>query len=90
MIRAGDLGIPDGHSPRPIDGQIDRLEPHERTLLEVASVAGVTFSASVVADGGGYQRQAKPRAGLTALARRQRFVRRSDSLEGPDWSIVRR
>ena len=43
-----DLGIPEDIR-RAIDSQISRLAPDELTLLEVASVAGLTFAASTVA-----------------------------------------
>jgi predicted ATPase/DNA-binding winged helix-turn-helix (wHTH) protein len=85
-ITEGDLGIPE-NIRRAIDGQIERLAPDERTLLEVASVVGVTFSASVtalVAD----IAEIEAESTLTELARRQRFVRRLSSLIRPDGRVV--
>ncbi len=88
IISERDLGIPESIR-RAIDGQIDRLAPDEHILLEVASVAGVNFSTSVVATVAGVPVTVAEKT-LAALARRQRFVRMSDSLEGPDGHIAAR
>jgi len=85
-ICARDLGIPE-NIRRAINSQIDRLQPNERTLLEVASVAGVTFSLSVVATVAGISIN-EAEITLTELTRRQRFIRRTDTLEGPKGQIV--
>ena len=88
QISVRDLGIP-GNIRRVIEVQIDRLSPSDRNLLELASIVGVIFSASVVATVAGIP-LSEAEAILTTLARRQRFVRTSDSLEGPDGRIVAR
>ena len=86
QVSARDLGIPESIR-RVIDGQLNRLGPDKRTLLEVASVAGVTFSAFVVAEVAGIT-ISEAETTLIALARQQRFVRRSDSLEGLDGHVA--
>lgn len=69
------LGTPDDVR-RIIAGQLERLPPTECTLLEVASVAGSTFSATTVAGAAGLTAD-DVEATLTGLARQQRFVRHS-------------
>ena len=77
-ITVRDLGIPESIL-RAINLQIDRLHPDERILLEAASVAGMNFTLSVVTAVTGISvREAE--SALTSLARRQRFIRRSDVL----------
>jgi predicted ATPase len=72
-----------------IAAQIDRLTPEEQNVLEVASVAGMDFSAAAVA------------AGLAAdvvavetcceeLARREQFLRAQGAEEWPDGTVATR
>jgi DNA-binding winged helix-turn-helix (wHTH) protein/predicted ATPase len=70
-----DLGTPDDIR-RIIAAQLERLPPTECTLLEVASVAGGTFSATTVAGAAGLAAE-DVETKLTGLAREQRFVRHS-------------
>jgi DNA-binding winged helix-turn-helix (wHTH) protein/predicted ATPase len=83
---ARDMGIPEGVR-RVIEVQIDRLAPEERSLLDVASVAGVAFALSTVA-GVADVPIAKADAILTNLARRQCFVRGSSSVQGPHGDLT--
>lgn len=69
------LGIPDDVR-RIIARQLERLPPAERALLEVASVAGGTFSAITVAGAAELPADEVERT-LTRLARQHRFVRHS-------------
>jgi len=78
-ITARDLGIPESIK-RAVNTQIDRLLTNERTLLETASVAGMNFTLSVVATVAGASLQ-EAESALSSLARRQRFIRRSDVLQ---------
>ena len=78
-ITARDLGIPESIR-RAINTQIDRLPNNERTFLETASVAGMNFSLSLVATVTGSSLQ-EAESALSSLARRQRFIRRSDVLQ---------
>ncbi len=69
------LGTPDDVR-RIIAAQLERLPPNECTLLEVASVAGGTFSATTVAGAAGLAAD-DVETTLTGLARQQRFERHS-------------
>ena len=69
------LGTPDDVR-RIIAAQLERLPPTECTVLEVASVAGGTFSATTVAGAAGLAAD-DVETTLTGLARQQRFVRHS-------------
>lgn len=69
------LGIPDDVR-RIIAAQLERLPATECTVLEVASVAGRTFSATTVAGAAGFA-TTDVETMLTGLARQQRFVRYS-------------
>lgn len=77
-IDSQDLGIPESIR-RAISAQIDRLSTNERILLEAASVAGMSFTLSVVATVTGISLQ-EAESTLTSMTRRQRFIRRSDVL----------
>ena len=70
-----DFGIPDDVR-RIIAAQLERLPASERTLLEVASVAGRTFSAATVAGAAGLATHDVEEI-LTGLARQHQFVRHS-------------
>jgi DNA-binding winged helix-turn-helix (wHTH) protein/predicted ATPase len=70
-----------------IEKQLDRLNPKEQWVLEVASVAGVDFSAAAVAAG------AKMTTGdvetcCTGLARREQFLRTTGVSEWPDGTVA--
>jgi predicted ATPase/DNA-binding winged helix-turn-helix (wHTH) protein len=72
-----------------IEKQLDRLSPEERRVLEVASVAGMQFSAAAVAAG------TKMTAGdvevcCTGLARRELFLGTSGVSEWPDGTVATR
>jgi DNA-binding winged helix-turn-helix (wHTH) protein/predicted ATPase len=87
-IDALDLGIP-GDVRRTIEKQIEYLLPNEIALLEIASVAGGTFSAAAVA------RAAQTalnnvEAALSRLARQGRFVREAGVAEWPDGTVATR
>ena len=85
-ITAPDLRIPESIQ-RAINTQIDRLQTDERLLLESASVAGMNFTLSVVATVTGISLYEAEFA-LTSLARRQRFIRRSDMLNSSTGRVI--
>lgn len=87
-VGAPDLGIPDDVR-RTIERQIDRLEAGECALLEIASVAGATFSTAAVAEAAGRSSN-EVEAALAALARQQRFVREAGVFEYPDGTAAAR
>ena len=70
-----DLGTPDDVR-RIIGEQLDRLRPAECAVLEIASVAGGTFSPTTVAGAAGLP-AVEVEATLASLARQHRFVRHS-------------
>ncbi len=72
-----------------IERQFERLDPTERRVLEVASVAGTEFAAPAVAAGVELT-DAEVEASCTGLARREQFVRTSGMEEWPDGRIVAR
>jgi predicted ATPase/predicted Ser/Thr protein kinase len=85
-ITVRDLAIPESIG-RVINAQIDRLKTDERVLLEAASVAGMSFTLSVVATVTGISvREAE--SALTFLSRRQRFIRRSDVLKSSTGRVL--
>lgn len=86
QFSARNLRIPEGIR-RLIEVQIDRLTPTEKSILEVAAVTGVRFALSTVA-GVAAVPIATVDAILTSLSRRQRFIRRSDNIEGPHEEVV--
>ena len=85
-ITARDLRIPESIQ-RAISTQIDRLQTDERLLLESASVAGMNFTLSVVATVTGISLY-EAESALTSLARRQRFIRRSDMLNNSTGRVM--
>jgi DNA-binding winged helix-turn-helix (wHTH) protein/predicted ATPase len=85
-LSESELGIPDDVR-RMIEGQVDRIHPVERGLLEVASVAGAVFSAAAVAAGAQLALDDVERT-LTALARHRRFLREAAAVEWPDGTIA--
>ena len=50
LLDAGELGVPEGVRPL-LEQQLERLPPEAQQVMEVASVAGVTFAAAAVAAG---------------------------------------
>jgi DNA-binding winged helix-turn-helix (wHTH) protein/predicted ATPase len=83
-----DLGVPDDVR-RTIDRMIERLPAAERELLEVASVAGLSFSASAV--GAASRRPPSDIERVFAvLSRQQRFLRDVGRIDYPDGSVSSR
>jgi DNA-binding winged helix-turn-helix (wHTH) protein len=79
------LGVPESVRQM-IDAQIARLRPEEQRMLEVASVAGAVFTASVCAAAA--DQEPEPFEALCeTMARRQHMVRAADSHQLPDGSI---
>jgi DNA-binding winged helix-turn-helix (wHTH) protein/predicted ATPase len=85
-LQASDLGIPEdiGHM---IERQIDSLPPGQRRLLEVASVAGATFSSAAVAAAARVS-LSEVEETLTPLALARRFLQRTNPIEWPDGTIA--
>lgn len=72
-----------------IETQIDRLKPEEQRLLEVASVAGVEFSAAAAA--AGLEAEIMDVEELCAgLARHGQFLRAQGVSEWPDGTVAAR
>jgi DNA-binding winged helix-turn-helix (wHTH) protein len=69
-----------------IDAQIEHLEPEARRMLEVASVAGMVFTASVIASTTHLEPDAVE-ALCETLVRRQHLVRAARAHSFPDGSI---
>jgi predicted ATPase len=84
-IKTLDLGVPDDVR-RTIDRVIERLPVPERELLEVSSVAGLSFSACAVAAAAGRPPGDVERM-FAALGRQQRFVRFVGAIDYPDGSV---
>src|SRR5262249_51062209 len=82
---ARDLGVPEGLRQM-IEAQIERLHPDEQRMLEVASVAGTVFAASVCAVAA-HQEPEDCEALCEPLARRQHLVRPASAQQFPDGSI---
>jgi tetratricopeptide (TPR) repeat protein len=70
-----------------IEKQIERLSPEEQRVLEVASVAGVKFSAAAVAAGLGAEIIAVEEL-CEGLARRQQFLQAQGFSEWPDGTVA--
>jgi DNA-binding winged helix-turn-helix (wHTH) protein len=83
-----ELGISDDVR-RMISRQVDRLRPDEQSTLEVASVAGATFSTAALAAASNVPVN-NVDVQLAALARRRQFVRESGQIEWPDRTISAR
>ena len=79
-----EAGVPDGLAQM-IEFEIERLTPHEQSLVEAGSLMGIAFPAWAVAAA---LEQDVPAAGeaCEALARRLHFVRRAGQDELPDGS----
>lgn len=70
-----------------IEQQFEDQEPHDRRLLEVASVAGMEFTAAAIASGLGEEEEVVEER-CAALSRRGHFIRFQDYREWPDGSIT--
>lgn len=85
-VEATDLGVPDDIRLM-IERQFECLPAPAQRLLEIASVAGATFSAAAVADAGRVPLdEVEPR--LTALARSYQFLREADPIDWPDGTVA--
>lgn len=87
------VGIPESVRQM-IEKQLDALLPDDERLLEAASVAGVEFSAAVLAsalaDGGGSENLDGWEERCEQLARRSRFLREAGIDQWPDGTISAR
>lgn len=72
-----------------IERSLDRLDPDEQRLLEVASVAGVEFSAASAAAGLG-EEVARSEARCAAVARHSQLLRASGEETWPDTTVAGR
>jgi predicted ATPase len=72
-----------------IEQQLERLNPEEQRVLEVASVAGVEFSVAAVAAGNGKTAD-EVEQWCAALARRGQFLQAKDMADWPDGTIATR
>lgn len=72
-----------------LERQLDQLGADERTLLEVAAVAGLEFSAAAVAAGLEGD-TAAAEASCETLARREQWLTPRDSVEWPDRTLTAR
>ena len=72
-----------------IDAQIARLRPEEQRMLEVASVTGAVFTASVCAAAANLEPE-HFEALCETLARRQHLVRAAGAQQLPDGSVSQR
>jgi DNA-binding winged helix-turn-helix (wHTH) protein/predicted ATPase len=86
VVQASDLVVPDDIRLM-IERQIECLPSTDQRVLEIASVAGATFSSAAVAAGGHLSLgEVEPR--LAALARGHRFLRQADPIEWPDGTVA--
>jgi DNA-binding winged helix-turn-helix (wHTH) protein len=81
-----EIGTPDTLRSM-LEEHIDRLSPFNQRLLEVASVAGVEFTADAVATVGGIP-PALAEERCERLARRRQFLRPAGLSELPDGTVV--
>lgn len=72
-----------------LEQQLDQLGAEDRTLLEVAAVAGLEFSAAAVA-AGLEQDPAAAEASCDTLARREQWLAPRGSVEWPDRTLAAR
>ena len=84
-IDAASLEVP-RNIRRTIEHQLDRLDPAERSLLEVMSAAGGACCAAAVTAGANIAVNEVERT-LGALARREQFVSEGRMLEWPDGTV---
>jgi DNA-binding winged helix-turn-helix (wHTH) protein/predicted ATPase len=87
-VESGQVGIP-GDLRQMIEEQLHRLSPAERRVLEVASVAGVEFSAAAVAAGLGVAVE-EVEEQCEGLGRREQFLRMREPAEWPDGTVASR
>ncbi|PVB63638.1 AAA family ATPase [Labrenzia sp. 011] len=71
-----------------IDGEIARLKPDERQILEAASVAGLRFSAAMLSDS--RPELERIEMGLDRLAAVRRFIERAGTATWPDGTQATR
>ncbi len=72
-----------------IEQQLDALDPHDRLLLEVASVAGMEFWAAAIAAGMTEEIELVEEH-CAALARKEQFINFQDHQEWSDGSVTGR
>ncbi|ETX03811.1 MAG: hypothetical protein ETSY2_32440, partial [Candidatus Entotheonella gemina] len=72
-----------------IEQQLEQLSPEDQSMLEVAGVAGMTFSAALVASGLDQSVEAVE-ARCAMLARREQFLLSCGTVEWPDETIATR
>ncbi len=105
VTRGAIVGVEGGWSARPeayaavgempaslrqlLERQLDQLGAAERTLVEVASVAGLEFSAAALAAGLGAD-PAEAEASCETLARREQWLAPRGSVEWPDRTFSAR
>src|SRR5215468_4198321 len=82
------LGVPE-NLRQMIEAQMARLGPEEQRVLEVASVTGAVFTASVSAAAADMEANDCD-AVCATLARRQQLVRAADAQQLPDGSVSQR
>src|SRR5262245_54159712 len=87
-IAAMAVGVPE-NLRQMIEAQMARLGPEEQRVLEVASVTGVVFTASVSAAAADLEANDYD-AVCASLARRQQLVRAADAQRFPDGSVSQR
>jgi DNA-binding winged helix-turn-helix (wHTH) protein len=83
-----EIGTPDTLRSM-LEEQIDRLSPFDQRLLEVASVAGVEFTADAVATLGKIA-SVRAEERCERLARRRQFLRSAGLSELPDGTVISR
>jgi DNA-binding winged helix-turn-helix (wHTH) protein/predicted ATPase len=91
VVRGGDtvdLGVSDDVR-RIIERRVGRLSSLERTLLEAASVAGITFPSAVVAAAAGV-RAGDAESSFNALSRAGRFIHEAGVVALPDGTVSTR
>src|SRR5262249_15346909 len=87
-IAAMAVGVPESLRQM-IEAQMARLDPEEQRVLEVASVTGAVFTASVSAAAADMEANDCD-AVCASLARRQQLVRAADAQQLPDGSVSQR
>jgi len=87
-LEDGEIGVP-VTLRQMIEQRLAQLNPQERAVLEVASVAGAEFSAAAVAAGAGIAVEVVEEQG-TELVRREQFLRARGTTEWPDGIVAAR
>jgi predicted ATPase len=82
------LGIPE-NLQQTIEQRVERLDPHERSILEAASVAGIEFTAAVVAAAVG-EKPLEVEERLGKLVRHKNFIQTKGTVEWPDGTVTER